>query len=828
MHDPVGRTVAIGGGFRAAVFATATVAAHRVAHAQSAEATDLANETLTAFDVIFLVVLIGAVSFAVISAITLIRTRNRAESENTELRSRVADLKADSDRVQAMIDSGEDCLIAWSAIGETPLVAGRLPEQTGAPTERAGLLAFGTWLQPESAARLDRMAARLRKAGEAFDITIASTAGRLIEAKGSTVGAAAIVRLRDLTGDRLARAEAEARHDLLEAEVEAMRAMFSVAPVPIWLRDETGRLVWLNAAYAAAVEAEDEADAVDRELELLDSSGCRAISEEHKKEPIILKRLPAIVAGARHVFDVTDVATPNGSGGIAIDVSAAEAAEAALRREIDFNARTLDQLTTAVAIFGPDKRLKSCNAAYRTLFDFDAPFLQSNPDEHAILDRMRAARRLPEQADFKNWRNDLLSAYQSVETSERIWHLPDGQTLRVIANPNPQGGMTWVYENVTERLDLESRYNALIHVQGETIDHLAEGVAVFGSDGRLRLHNPSFASTLDLDPALLEGSPHVSEIVGACRQPGDDETDWTSFTARVAGVDETRSSFSRRMERANQRVIDYAAVPLPNGQTMVTFVDVTDSAQVERALVERNEALEAADALKNAFIQHVSYELRSPLTNIIGFTQLLADNRIGPLNDRQREYIGYVMSSSAALLAIVNDILDLATIDAGIMELDLGEVDVAETVAATIEGVQDRVTESGIEVETKVADGTGYIIADERRVRQILFNLLANAIAFSPEGGRVTVEAKRSGETIEFVVSDEGPGVPDEFLETAFQRFASQPRGESRGGVGLGLAIVKSFAELHGGAVEIRPGEHKGSRAICRLPLRPGIAAAAE
>jgi signal transduction histidine kinase len=607
-----------------------------------------------------------------------------------------------------------------------------------------------------------------------------------------------------------------------------MRAMFAVAPMPIWLRDETGRLVWLNAAYAAAVEAADEADAAERELELLDSGGRQSIAADHRDGPVIGKRLPVVVAGSRHVFDVTDVATPNGSGGIAIDVTAAQAAEAALRREIDFNARTLDQLTTAVAIFGPDKRLKSFNAAYRSLFDFDADFLESRPDETTILDRLRAARRLPEQADFKSWRNDFLSAYQSVETREQIWHLPDGQTLRVIANPNPQGGMTWVYENVTERLDLESRYNALIHVQGETIDHLAEGVAVFGSDGRLRLHNPSFAAILDLDPAALDGGPHVSDIVAACRLPGDSEADWNSFTTCVAGVDETRSDFSRRMERANARVIDYAAVPLPDGQTMVTFVDVTDSVQVERALVDRNEALKAADALKNAFIQHVSYELRSPLTNIIGFTQLLADSRIGPLNQRQREYLGYVMSSSGALLAIVNDILDLSTIDAGIMELDLGKVDVAEAVAATIEGVQDRTAESRIDIATDVQDGIGSIVADEKRLRQILFNLLANAIAFSPEGGHVAIGARRAGETIEFTVTDEGSGMPADFLKTAFDRFASQPRGEARGGVGLGLAIVRSFAELHGGTVEIESQEGKGSRVVCRLPLRPGIAAAAE
>jgi signal transduction histidine kinase len=260
---------------------------------------------------------------------------------------------------------------------------------------------------------------------------------------------------------------------------------------------------------------------------------------------------------------------------------------------------------------------------------------------------------------------------------------------------------------------------------------------------------------------------------------------------------------------------------------MVTFVDVTDTVKVERALLERNEALEAAASLKNAFIHHVSYELRSPLTNIIGFTQLLADPRIGPLIDRQREYVGYVMSSSTALLAIVNDILDLATIDAGVMELELAEVDIAETVDSAIEGLQDRFKESRIRLDKRIPRDIGSFVADGKRVRQILFNLIGNAISFSSEGGRIGVAAARNGDFIEFTVEDEGAGIPRDFLPTVFDRFASRSRGETRGGAGLGLSIVKSFVGLHGGTVDIESEEGKGARVRIRLPVRPGVAAAA-
>ncbi len=302
---------------------------------------------------------------------------------------------------------------------------------------------------------------------------------------------------------------------------------------------------------------------------------------------------------------------------------------------------------------------------------------------------------------------------------------------------------------------------------------------------------------------------------------------WQSFTASVAGLDESRSSISGRMEHVDGRVIDYATVPLPDGQTMVTFVDVTDSVQVERALVERNEALEAANSLKNAFIHHVSYELRSPLTNIIGFSQLLSDEKVGVLNDKQREYTGYIMSSSASLLAIVNDILDLTTIDAGIMELDLDQVDTAAIIAATVDAMHDRLADADVRIETQVAPDAGSFVADGKRVRQILYNLLANAIGFSPRGELVTVAAQRTGDMIEFAVTDQGAGIPSDFIGNVFDRFASMPRGAARGGVGLGLSIVRSFVLLHGGTVEIESEEGVGSTVKVRLPLRPAVSAVA-
>ena len=318
-----------------------------------------------------------------------------------------------------------------------------------------------------------------------------------------------------------------------------------------------------------------------------------------------------------------------------------------------------------------------------------------------MLDRLRADRKLPEEQDFRQWKAQLHEAYRAVEPKEHLWHLPDGRTLRVVTTPNPEGGITYLYDDVTERLDMDRRYDALIKVQSETLDNLAEAVAVFGSDGRVRLHNPAFARMWKLQPEALEPHPHVEAITAWCQALHDDNTVWRSLRAAVTAID-NREPMAARIERRDGMVIDLATMPLPDGATLATFQDVTDTVNVERVLRERNEALVDADGIKIDFVHHVSYELRSPLTNIIGFAHFLGDPAFGPLNDKQREYLGYITASTNALLALINNILDLATIDAGAMTLSLTEVDIRASMEAAAEGVQDRLAKDHLRLDIRV------------------------------------------------------------------------------------------------------------------------------
>ncbi len=787
--------------------------------AQTADQLAVLQELRESHDIIGLSLVVGLLLFSTITALLHLTGRQNWTRRENELSHELANIRAKLDRAEVFLAAEPQIVIAWDLANGEPEITGDLSLVTDAPVARR-VLGFGSWLPPETAQKLDGFVDKLRERGEAFRLAVESSGARHLEVEGRAVSGRAVMRIRDVSGDRREVIRLRECQTRTVIELDAAHAMLDAIPNPAWIRDQNGKLAWVNTPFVKAVEAKDAGDAILRQSEFLDSRARDAVANARRAGTTWHERAPAVVAGERRMFDIVEVPCEFASAGMAMDLSDLEAVRADLQRLTDAHARTLDQLSTAVAIFDRSQRLIFHNAAYRSLWSLDHAFVDQKPTDSEILDRLRAAKLLPEQADFRSWKKSFLAAYQSIETSEQVWYLPDGRTLRIVVNPNPQGGVTYLFDDVTERFHLESQFNALTRVQGETLDTLKEGVAVFGTDGRLKLYNPAFAQLWNLDQTILAERPHIDRLATLCTPYHPDETAWDELRGFVAGLQDERTGFERRLARRDGTVLDCAALPLPDGATLLAFTDMTASVNVELALTERNQALVDTEKLRNNFVHHVSYELRSPLTTIIGFSQLLGDGAIGPLNAKQREYVGYVMKSSAALLAIINDILDLASIDMDAMELSLEEIDIKQTILAAAEGVQDRVSESNIHLQIIALDGIGSFVADGTRVRQILFNLLSNAIGFSAIGQSVTLAALRRDDEIIFKVSDQGRGISPAVIDDVFNRFHSDTSGTNHRGAGLGLSIVRSLVELHGGRVLIDSALGEGTTVTCIFPAR--------
>jgi signal transduction histidine kinase len=682
------------------------------------------------------------------------------------------------------------------------------------------------------AKRLSSALVALHNQGSAFELRLVrKDGGRVLDVRGvraagaaATAGAAAasaeLLWFQDATElvGELAR---------VRLEREGFEALLDHLPLPIWRRDGALRLVYCNRAYGRAVDREPDA-ALTEAAELLGKAKAEA------GRAIAARALASgapetechrvVVEGSRRLFEIGERPAADGTLiGLAVDRTEAEELEAELRRHDGAHDAVLENLGSAIAIFGPDFKLRFFNGSYARLWGLDEDFLRTEPELGDILEALREARRLPEQSNFPEYKREWLRGLKTlIDPIEELLHLPDGSTLRSVASPHPFGGVLLTYEDVTDRLSLESSYNTLIEVQRETLDNLYEGVAVYGADGRLKLSNPAFARIWDLPDSLLGNEPHVRELVARSRdffEVSDEE--WQGLMeARVARATEPEPRGGRR-ERADGSVIDWSLVPLPDGASLFTFLDVTDSIRIERALREHAEAMETADRLKSEFVASISYELRTPLNAIVGFAEILENQFFGDLNERQLEYSRGIVQSSERLTVLINDVLDLASIEAGYLQLEVGSVDLRALIESVEALAHERAHHQNIELKLECPEDIGAIEADGRRLKQALFNLLSNAIKFTPDGGAVTVSAERANGEIRLAVADTGSGIQPEDIERVFGKFETSGGQSGQTGAGLGLSLVKSLIELHGGWVgmDSKPGE--GTKVVCHIPLEP-------
>lgn len=772
-------------------------------------------------DVVLAAIVMGVLAFALLSALHLMRERRQADQERGAMERELATLRARLTRAESLLDVPDQRIIVWTAADDRPTLRGRLSRLSDVPEEREAFIAFGTWMTPDTARPFAAALEALRERAAPFDLTVETRGGSILEAEGRASGAQAFVRFKELGEEQAAQARLREEHARTAARLDAVTTLLERMDHPAWCRDPEGRTTFVNRAYVHAVEGTSVESVLRHGTPLLDRRDREAAAQYHEQNrdafavraSLWRKRLPVTVAGDRRALDVSEACTASGTVGFAVDMHEVERVRASFEATVESHVRTLDHLTTAVASFDESRRLRFHNQAFLSLWGLEPSVLQDAPSNDAVLEELRARGRIAEQRDFRAWRDEVLGIYQAEGTYEDRWILPDGRTIRVVANPEPAGGVTWVFENVTEQQELETAFAELTRVQGETLDHLSEAVAVFGSDGRLKLSNPAFAAAWGLPETLVQRDAPLTAITAALREatvPDADGVDvWDELQLAITGSGERKTRAGQLIARPaydspaqddpEQRVLDYSLVPLPDGQAMMTFVDVTAATRVERALTERNDALMEGERLKNRFLSQVSIAFRAPLQSIEGFAGMLHSGMAGKLAERQENYIGYVMSSAAELKRLVDNTLDLATMQAGVATLDFAPTQMDDVLRGASEEVASRLAERDITLDLEIARTSGSATIDGDRIRHAMVNLLSNAVRHSPVGGRIRLRCSGDPNGVDILVSDEGPGIAPELHDMIFRNFET---GGS-GGAGLGLAIVRTVVELHGGTIEL-------------------------
>ena len=630
--------------------------------------------------------------------------------------------------------------------------------------------------------------------------------------------------LFDISDADAERARLSRRLHQTEGALDALTHLIESAPFPMWYRGPDLGLGLVNAAFVAAVEGRDAADVIDRGSELIDAVGQESARAGAKTaletgRPYSRSQ-PATIGQQRRMLRIVDVPLPTGAvAGFAVDIQDLEDARIDLARHQESQRELADRMAAGAVQFDGERQLAFFNQPFAIMAQLDSEWLSERPEFDRVLERMRENGRLPEVRDFPAWKAERRSWFTSPEeTIEEDWILSNGDHLRLLGQPLPDGGLRLIFEDRTEQVRLASARDTLLRVRAATFDNLFEVISVFASDGRLYLWNRRFSDLWDLDESWLAEHPRVDELVPAMAKRLVNPTAAAQVRELVRSTTSGRQSGTGRVSLTDGRHFDFAAVPLPDGNALFTMIDVTDSSRIEAALRERATALEEADRVKTDFVANMSYELRTPLTSIGGFAEMLEAGYAGELPPAAREYVGAILESVDRLSKLINDVLDLTQGDTKGVILERERVDISGMCRAAAETLRARAQEKGQKLEISLEPSAGSVIGDARRLRETVEHILRNAIAYTDAGGHVWLKAHGDEECATIIIVDDGPGIAPEEQAQVFARFHRSNVGRGEAALGLGLPLTRQFVEAHGGTVELESATGKGTSVTINIP----------
>ncbi|MFN4309246.1 MAG: PAS-domain containing protein [Ferrovibrio sp.] len=532
----------------------------------------------------------------------------------------------------------------------------------------------------------------------------------------------------------------------------------------------------------------------------------------------------------------------------------------------------LDHLDQGISIFDKELRLVACNQRYLDLLGFPYELAQPGTPAESFF-RLNA-----ERGEYGPGDIDTLVRERVELASQFLPHhlerqRPNGTVLDIRGAPLPGGGWVTIYSDITairrsERALLHAHHELERKVQERTaelqdqkrlldvvVENISHGITLFDTNLELLVCNQRFLDLLEYPADFAKpGTPFETFVRWNVEHgeygPGDVES------LIEERVELARSMAPHRFQRRrpNGRIIEVIGTPIASVGFVTSYSDITDLRRaqdqlreladtLEARIEERTEALtryiaereaterellrakemaEVANRSKSAFLANMSHEFRTPLNAIIGFSESLLGGYFGALSEKQTEYVNDIHKSGVHLLQLINDVLDLAKVEAGRMEPHIEMVDARLTIEDSLEMMRGQAQQAGVTLSEDLPVELPLVPADERMLRQILLNLLSNAVKFTPRDGRAWVSARSDDGALSISVHDTGIGMAAADIPKALAPFG-QVRGvltREHQGTGLGLPLVKALAELHGGRLTLTSEVDRGTVATITLPLR--------
>lgn len=733
---------------------------------------------------------------------------------------------------QSVLSSSKDGWIAWNAeneyIGSSKKFRNFFDIKHSASIFMTDIISA---IEKKDSEELMFMLNKLKKTGSSFAFTVKTiNSNSKIEISGSKIVINGIETFSlwctDVTRASSLMLSMEEKLFKSEEVVETLNEILDELPIQVWKRDKNLKIIYCNKAYADSLDISVEKVLLNNvplvpgnlfgQGHSLAENARKCGRNQNISQFVIIK-------GLRKKLSIHENQAADGNLiGFAADISAEENLTANLDKIITANYDVLENLSTAIAIFGENTRLVFFNSAYQKLMKLESVWLHSKPTYGEILDECRNNRQLPEHADFQSFKKSQLALFMSITAStQELMHLPSGKTLRVVVAPYPLGGLLFMYEDVTDSLVLQRKNNTLLAVQKETINHLHEGVIVYGSDNRLKIVNDSILkiwNIKDKTPIDMKGI-HLSEMLEYVKDMIDYGSDWSEFRENTISNLTDRITKTGKMVRKDNSVLLFSYIPLPDGAHMLSYIDITDTYVVEKAIMEKNHALKEAHKLRYEFISGISVELKEPINSLIGFTELLSRQYYGALNEKQQEYCKYILSSSNQLHQLINNLLEMVLIDMDSSNLELNVFNIKDAIDEVLSTLEKRAEEKNIEIVSFFEDSEIQFNGDRKRIKQFLFNVLINAIQTTPINGKVEIRVTNDSEYIKVIIKIEGiepkKGENGDVHKRSAKRY-SRKMIESNA---ASMCLVRSLIETNGGTLKIDSDNNGNTYVICSLPM---------
>ncbi len=617
-------------------------------------------------------------------------------------------------------------------------------------------------------------------------------------------------------------------------EYKQLLTILDTIPIYIWKRDKDLRITYCNKRYADAIESTTQ-KVIEENLSLFDDSSYNSDKKAHLEKTALISgrsqkgKEYTVINGNRHLLEVIEYPY-NGRNiafGCAIDITEKEELEKSLKNHKKQTDDTLNHISVPIIIFDENKRVTFANTSFLKMFDIDEKYISNNPHCLDIIEHLRDNGKLLEIENYNDIKDKILEMFTSIISPYHIFlHLPNGNALNVIVSPNYGGGLIVVFEDVSDKIKLERDYNSSIAVQKETLDHLYEGILVFGPDNRLKITNPAINNIWNKTDYEREIGTHITDFFNSSVYLFKNDDECESWISEIISMASNRIESSGTLILSSNKHIDYCYVPLPDGLNLLRFVDSTDKANLKNALLEKTEIMSQIDKLKSSLISNVSYDLKSPLNTIIGFSDILKNQYFGELNNRQLEYCNGIVEAVNRLSEIIDAMISLSSIEAGQITIKYHEINIKNFIDDTIKYFNTHNNIDNIEIINEISDDKLNACIDENSIRQVILQIISKYVKLLNDNNKTIIKISSNisesfSDYIEFSIHNINLGLSHEELEYTKKMLLNDIDEKSMtNSMDFGMILANSIIRLHNGKMFIESDEKLGTNIRFCVPMK--------